>query len=158
MCLLLEPEIGPDQHRVGGRVFPQGNIADTEALRESFIQSVPQFPHLNKEERDGCHLDGLCAMHLGVPSLALTVCLPFPHWHPLAACSSPSTAPQVSGLPPGLQPAQALSLSAEAQLLLTPPWYLAWGLAHSLLCSNCLLLMDAMSGSLGSEALAPEWV
>ncbi|KAF5929139.1 hypothetical protein HPG69_019159 [Diceros bicornis minor] len=47
----------------------------------------------------------------------------------------------VSGLPPGLQPAQALPLSGEAQLLLTPPWYLSCALAHSLLCSNLLLLL-----------------
>uniref|UniRef100_A0A2K5S260 Mitochondrial fission process protein 1 n=1 Tax=Cebus imitator TaxID=2715852 RepID=A0A2K5S260_CEBIM len=32
---------------------------------------------------------------------------------------------EVGGLPPGLQPAQALPISGKAQLLLTTRWYLA---------------------------------
>ncbi|XP_014690273.1 mitochondrial fission process protein 1 isoform X2 [Equus asinus] len=66
---------------------------------------------------------------------------------------------KVSGLPPGLQPAQALPLSGEAQLLVTPPWYLACGLAHpcSVPTSSSCWGMQ-MPGSLGSEALAPEWI
>ncbi|KAL2767525.1 mitochondrial fission process protein 1 isoform b [Daubentonia madagascariensis] len=41
---------------------------------------------------------------------------------------------EVSGLPPRLQPAQALPISGEAQLLLTAPGYVACALAYSCLC------------------------
>lgn len=60
---------------------------------------------------------------------ALASYLLFPH---TLATSSP-TPPflQVSGLPPGLQPAQALPISGEAQLLLTLLQCLACGLARS---------------------------
>lgn len=67
MCLLLEPEMGPDQHGVGREVFPHGNVAHPEALSESFALSVPQFPQLNIEEDDGCRLDGTCAVASGSP-------------------------------------------------------------------------------------------
>ena len=48
MCLPLEPERGPtepDQHGVGGRVFPHGNRADPEALHESFMFLGLSFPN-----------------------------------------------------------------------------------------------------------------
>lgn len=82
MCLPLDPERGPtepNQHGVGGRVFPHGNRADPEALRESFTFLGFQFSQLGKEEGDGCHLDGACALCPGVPFLALVSCLPLPH-------------------------------------------------------------------------------
>lgn len=80
MCLLLEPEMKSDQYRVGDRIFPQRDIANPETVNESLLSSLCLiFPQLNKEEGDGCQLDGTCALCLGVPSLALTSCLPFPH-------------------------------------------------------------------------------
>lgn len=45
---------------------------------------MPQFPQLNKEKGDVCHLDGTHVLHLGVPFLALTSYLLFPPLAPRA--------------------------------------------------------------------------
>lgn len=45
----------------------------------------PQLSQLDKEEGDGCHLDGTCVPSPGVPFLAPVSCLPFPHERPLVS-------------------------------------------------------------------------
>lgn len=45
----------------------------------------PQLSQLDKEEGDGCHLDGTCVPRPGVLFLALVSCLPFPHECPLVS-------------------------------------------------------------------------
>ncbi|XP_017800727.1 mitochondrial fission process protein 1 isoform X2 [Papio anubis] len=59
---------------------------------------------------------------------------------------------EVSGFPPGLQPAQALPVSREAQLLLITRWYLACASASSCFMSSSHSCQGMWTpGSLGSK-------
>lgn len=51
----------------------------------NLLPSGPQFSQPDKQEGDGCHLNGTCVPRPGVPFLALVSCLPFPHERPLVS-------------------------------------------------------------------------